>query len=491
MKSLFYGLLGFLFGLNAFGVSRPKMMKRVYIIILGLLIGWSAVAARPANVLLIMTDDLGYHDLSCQGATDFDTPNIDRIAASGVRFSDGYVTAPQCGPSRAGLMTGMSQSRFGCLDNKNDHGIPAPEVVRIIPEQLKDAGYTTGLIGKWHIGFHGDDTSGWATRPNNAPWERGFDYVLKHYGGMAHFFPYREDGIQWMTSRNREPRLLQKLEHEKRPAHLEGLPPETYMTDYFSEQGAEFIRRNQETPWFLFLSYNAPHTPCVAKADKIEKYTHIQDKMRRNMVAMMESVDEGIGQVINALEDSGQLENTLVWFLSDNGGPTAKNGSRNDPFSGLKGDLFEGGIRVPFIVSWPGTIPGGRTLSDPVISLDILPTSMAAAGVEQVPQIHEGKNLLPWLTGQADCPNQELFWTWRSKAAFRAGTLKETRNGNKVNAVDGTEIPGHVFSDLANNPQELEDKALKSPEKRQMLSDRLDAWLRQVEQDKQVLTPKH
>lgn len=192
-----------------------------------------------------------------------------------------------------------------------------------------------------------------------------------------------------------------------------------------------------------------------------------------------------------ALKGTGQLDNTLVWFLSDNGGPTIKNGSRNDPFSGLKGDVFEGGIRVPFILSWPQTLPAGKVISDPVISLDILPTSLAAAGVTQVAEIHEGNNLLPWLMGQEAFPNDVLYWSWRStNQAIRIGTLKEIRNGRPIQALDGTQIPKHNFVDLANNRTELAgEHSLKSPEKQQLLASRLDAWLQQLESDAKVLTP--
>lgn len=448
-----------------------------------------AVAEMPPNVLVILADDLGYHDLGCQGATDFKTPNLDRLAASGARFTDGYVTAPQCGPSRAGLLTGVSQSRFSCLDNSSNKGLPSADLVRILPEQLKAAGYVTGIIGKWHMGVV-DSEKGQITLPGNHPWERGFDYVLTHNGGMSHYFPYREDGEKWMTSRGREYRLEQKLENQTTPGFLDGLPPDTYLTDYFSEQAATFIERNQDKPWFLYLAYNAPHTPCVAKADKLQKYAQIDDKMRRTLAAMMDSLDEGIGGVLDELEKTKQTRRTLVFFLSDNGGPTHQNGSRNDPFSGLKGDMHEGGIRVPFMVSWPGTIPAGQTLSDPVISLDILPTSLTAAGVGKIPDIHEGKNLLPWLEGKAACPNEQICWSWRSKSAIRYGTLKETRNGNDVKAMDGSTVPGHVFSDLKDNPQELPAKALKSPEKEKMLADKLDQWLRKLEQDQASLTPR-
>jgi arylsulfatase A-like enzyme len=480
--------------LNLKQIKLLNMNRKLNAILLAALaaasFAYAARSERP-NVLLILVDDLGYQDLSCQGATDIETPHIDRLAESGIRFTDGYVTAPQCGPSRAGLLTGMSQSRFWCMVKSNDQGLPAADVVELISEQLKAQGYTTGLIGKWHVGFVESEKEGHTTRAGHHPWERGFDYTLKHHGGMSHLFPYRQDGWKWMTSRRREPRLQQKLPSELAPNYIDGLSEDTYLTDVFSDKAEEFIKRNRDDPWFLYLSYNAPHTPCSAPEEKLEQFAAIQDPKRRMMAAMMSSLDDGVGQILAALKDSGQLENTLVWFLSDNGGPTAKNGSRNDPFSGLKGDVYEGGIRVPFIMSWPGTLPEGEVISEPVISLDILPTSLAAAGVEQVAEIHEGNNLLPWLTGQGDFPNEVLYWSWRSNnQAIRIGSLKEIRNGRPIPALDGSKLPKHNFVDLATNPTELAGKhSLKSPEKKQLLALRLDVWLEQLEADAKVLTP--
>jgi arylsulfatase A-like enzyme len=446
-------------------------------------------ASGQPNIIVILTDDLGYADLSCQGAEDFQTPNIDRLAASGVRFTAGYVTAPQCAPSRAGLLSGVSQSRFGFLDNSNQQGLPPADVVQTLPEQLKLLGYTTGIIGKWHIGSVGNAEEGWYTLPGNNPSDRGFDYQLTHHMGGAHYFPYRDDGKNWMTSRNREHRLEQKLEHEKVTRLLDDLPENTYLTDYFSEMAVDFVDRNKHQPWFLYLSYNAPHTPMIAKEEKLQKYSHIQDQTRRRLAAMMESLDDGVGLVLEALEKTGQTNRTLVFFLSDNGGPTDTNASRNDPFSGLKGDVHEGGIRVPFMLSWPGTIPFGKVLDEPVISLDILPTSLAAAGIQDIPAIHDGKNLLPWLKGEAPNPNEQLFWSWRSKSAIRIGSLKETRNGNEVKAVDGTTVPGHIFSDLKENPGEIPSKALQNEGQKKLLSDRLNMWLDQLKNDQKKLTP--
>jgi arylsulfatase B len=442
--------------------------------------------------LLILTDDLGYGDLGAYGAADFETPNIDRIAATGVRFTDGYVTSPQCAPSRASLMSGISQLRFSYIHNSANEGLPPRDAALTFPELIREQGYTTALIGKWHIGFILDpkpDRYGYGL-PGNDPWDRGFDYVLKHHGGGSDYFPYSEEGRRAMLAGLREPRLRLKAKDADKPVYIDGLPDSTYLTDYFSDQAVAFIREHQEEPWFLFLSYNAPHTPMQAKPEILKKYAHIDDGLRRTFVAMMHSLDEGIGKVITALRETGQLENTIVWFLSDNGGPTHQNASRNDPLSGRKGDVHEGGLRVPFLVSWPGVIPKGQVLQDPVSSLDILPTSLAAAGKVEIPAVHDGRNLLPWLSRSASRPpDGDLHFAWAHKSAIRIGDLKETRNGNEVLAVNGTTVPGHVFTNIRENPAELPGHGLLSAAEKQMLAQRLNQWLRQSERDQWQLTP--
>ncbi|MEM6852980.1 MAG: sulfatase-like hydrolase/transferase [Planctomycetota bacterium] len=447
-----------------------------------------AVADRSPNVLLILVDDLGYQDLSSQGATDFETPRLDALAASGVRFTAGYVTAPQCAPSRAGLLTGVNQSRFGFRDNAATKSIPPRESVQIISEQFKELGYTTGMIGKWHVDVQ-RNKNGIIQYPQNLPQKRGFDYVLSLDGGTSHYFPYSPEGKAWMRQRQWEPRLELVRREGAQPEFVEGLSPQTYLTDYLSEDAARFVQRNREQPWFLLLSYNAPHTPMQAKPNKMEKYAHINPPMRRAFVGMMDSLDEGVGQVLDALERTGQTERTIVWFLSDNGGPTARNGSRNDPFTGFKGDMYEGGIRVPFFMAWPGTLDGGREESVAVSALDILPTSLAAAGRTEIAPVHEGRNLLPWLRDGEPAPVAELYWSWRALSAARIGSLKLTRNGRTTKTSDGVEVPAIAFSDLLSNPRELPQQGLSDTQAKDDLSDRLDAWLTQLRSDEQQMTP--
>lgn len=464
-------------------------MKHIITLTLALTAATAAWGANQPNVLVILADDLGYGDVGCYGyLEDFETPQIDRLAASGIRFTDGYVTAPQCGPSRAGLITGVFQDRFGYNDIINQNGLPPKDVVPTLPEQLKDHGYVTGLAGKWHIGYK---NPGHVHPPeeNNAPWLRGFDYMVIHDSGMSHFYNYSQQGAQWNLWRGIDNRYQRKRENEKEPHFIEAMDPDIYMTDYLSDEACAFIRRHQDKPWFFFLSYNAPHTPMVAKPDKLAKYSHLSGT-RRVLAAMMDSMDEGIGKVVEEIRATGQAENTMVWFLSDNGGETPHNASLNGPLAGRKGHLFEGGIRVPFIVAFPGTLPAGKVVGEPVSALDILPTSMAMAGATSIPAIYDGHNILPWLTGAAAAPDRDLFWSFWGNYALRDGDLKEVRSKrNDATTADGRPVPGHFKSNIRRNIGEDPDDPLESPEKRNRVASRLDERLVQLRKDQELLTP--
>ncbi len=456
-------------------------------------VGGEAGPSRP-NILIILVDDLGYADLSCQGSRDVKTPQIDRLAASGVRCTAGYVTAPQCSPSRAGLLTGMNQSRFGYRDNSSHRGLPARAVVEILPEQMQKAGLTSAVMGKWHVGDKADKGPGWDYLPGSAPWDRGFELCVLLSYGMSHYQPYSVAGKKWMTERDRPFWLVEKTRADNAPRPLNDLPADTDLTEYFSTRAGEFIRENRRRPWLLYLSYNAPHTPMSPRAADLAAHAEIKDPLRQKLAAVMTGVDRGVGRVIAALDETGQRERTLVWFISDNGGPTHANGSRNDPFPGHKGDTWEGGIRVPFLVSWPGTIPAGRTFDAMISSLDVLPTSLAALGEKNIAPIHEGKNLLPWLTGEAAGEAHDaLFWHWRNRIAARVGSLKENRNGPAEGSQNNVapKLPHHLFVDLAANPTENPAQPLTDKAKQAEMASRLDNWLMKLESDAPRLTPRH
>ncbi|MEM1083980.1 MAG: sulfatase-like hydrolase/transferase [Verrucomicrobiota bacterium] len=364
-----------------------------------LLLAQPLVADKP-NVIVFMADDMGYADAGFTGAKDIQTPHLDQLAKSGVVFRKGYVNHPFCGPSRAAFLSGRYQHRFGfetnpAYDPSNPHqGIDSGEI--LFPKRMQKVGYHTGIIGKWHLG----------AAPPFHPNKRGFDYFYGFLGGGHDYF--RIDLRQPVKEA-----YLQALERNGQPASFDG-----YLTTALSQDAAQFVDRNKDKPFFLFVAYNAPHAPLQAPKELIEKYADIEDRKRRIYAAMVDSMDAGIGLVIDALERNDLRDNTLVFFLSDNGGPVVRpgrgdgNGSSNKPFRGGKGDFFEGGVHVPFIASWPAKIPANSTFDHPVIALDIARTAVALArgDAAEAPAM-EGTNLIPHLVGENDKPPHEfLYW---------------------------------------------------------------------------------
>jgi autotransporter-associated beta strand protein len=381
----------------------------------------SGARTRP-NILFILADDLGYADLGCQGSADVPSPNIDSIATHGVRFTDGYITAPQCCPSRAGLLTGRYQSRFGFDSNDSVKtptatnpagmgGMPVDE--RTMGDRFKAAGYVTGMIGKWHVG---------TASAGMRPYERGFDETFWHpVGGVL--LPDPNTGF--LTDIYRGPDKVQESE---------------YSTDAFGREAVEFIGRHRDQPFFLYVAFVPPHLPLEAKPEDLAKFAHIADLKRRTMLAMMASLDENVGRMLDKLREENLEEDTLIFFLSDNGGVPHKNASRNAPCRGWKGQLLEGGIRVPFLVQWKGRLPAGEVYRQPVISLDILPTALAAAGVEALPDWKlDGVDLLPYLTGEKQgAPHDALYWR------FRASTDPEYYNRWAIRQGDWKLVKTHL-----------------------------------------------
>lgn len=353
------------------------------------------------NLIIILTDDQGYADVGFNGSTEIFTPNIDKIAKEGVRFTQGYVSYPVCGPSRAGLLTGRYQDRFGFVGNPtidpsvDNAGIPKTE--KNIAEVLKPVGYTSGILGKWHMGTH----------PSLHPNKRGFDHFYGFLSGGHKYFP--EDLVindlsevtkkwQWYSTR--------LLRNDIRVDTTE------YLTDELSNEAVEFIKREKDNPFFLYVAYNAPHAPLQATQKYLDRYPHIKNKRRKTYAAMISAVDDGVGQILSTLKEQGIDDNTIVFFLSDNGGPLSKNASNNGELRGGKGDPFEGGVRVPFAVRWPGKIPAGIDYNHSVSSLDILATIVDEAKVDVTSNKPlDGVNLIPYLTGENEGqPHDVLFW---------------------------------------------------------------------------------
>jgi arylsulfatase A-like enzyme len=377
--------------------------------------GLFAAPAGTPNVIVIVADDLGYSDIGVHGCGDIPTPHIDTLARSGIRFSNGYSSHPFCSPMRAGLMSGRYQHRFGyetnCpYDPQNPHlGFPDKELT--IPQRLQKAGYTTAHIGKWHLGAHS------SKHPNN----RGIDHFYGFLGGGHDYF------VADLSVRDHEG-YRQALMRNGTP---EGVSE--YLTTAFSKDACRFIEENKDGSFFLTLAYNAPHTPLQAPEEYLVKFSSIADSKRRRYAAMVHCMDDGIGMVLETLETLKLREKTVVFFLSDNGGPFKSNGSRNLPLRDGKGSVFEGGVRVPFLMSWPGTLPAGTVDDRPVISLDTSVTALHLAGADTSGKL-DGVDLMPFVTGgKKGMPHEALFWRMgngeRNAWAVRAGDLKFTYVG--------------------------------------------------------------
>jgi arylsulfatase A-like enzyme len=364
---------------------------------------------RAPNILVILADDLGYADLGCHGCPDVPTPHIDSLAKNGIRCTSGYVSGVYCSPTRAGLLTGRYQQRFGHEFNPggakadSDFGLPLGETT--LADRLKAAGYATGLVGKWHLG----------NAPQFHPTRRGFQEFFGFLGGAHPFLP----------------ELLQKTR-----SILRGTQPvqeSEYLTDAIAREAVAFVDRHQKEPFFLYLAFNAVHTPMHATENYLRRFETLRDPQRRTYAAMLSAMDDAVGAVLAKLRAAGLEENTLIFFLSDNGGPTMKgttiNGSINRPLRGSKRQTLEGGIRVPFLVQWKGRLPAGRTYDPPVIQLDLLPTVLAAAGVPVAKDSQlDGVNLLPHLQGsESRPPHETLYWRFGQQMAIRRGDWKLVR----------------------------------------------------------------
>ena len=427
------------------------MKLRLLPALLGFLLTSSLNAATPPNVLVIVADDLGYADVGFNGCKDIATPNLDALAKRGLRCLNGYVTHPFCSPTRAALLTGRYQQRFGHENNpKWDPadtvaGLPVKETT--LPQVLKSAGYKTGAVGKWHLGAH----------PQFHPNRRGFDDYFGALGGGHIYLPDAKGGPEYQIplDRNGQPEPLTE-----------------YLTDVFAREAAAFVKRSQASPWFLYLAFNAPHTPLQNPPRIEERVKHINDDLRRGYAGLVTGLDDGVGTVMQALKDSGQDEQTLVFFFSDNGGPIAVTHAQNTPLRGAKGDVWEGGTRVPFLISWPAKLAKGEDYEPAVSSLDVFATAVALTGA-QVPTGHqpEGVNLIPFLTGEkAGAPHEHLFWrTTRGKGIW---AVRDAR-WKLAQSDDGK---GPVLYDLNNDIGETTDLAAQHPEIVAGLKQAYDAW---------------
>lgn len=353
---------------------------------------------RP-NVLILLTDDTGWAEYGFQGNKEIPTPNIDSIAQAGTKFYQGYVSGPYCSPTRAGLMTGRYQTRFGHEFNSTAQlsGLKLDE--KTIAEYLKTEGYSTCAIGKWHLG----------TNEPYRPYQRGFDEFFGTLANTAFFHP-----ANFIDSR-KSLKAQRKIEDDK-----------FYTTQAYAERAVDWLDRNSQKSWFLYVPFNAQHEPLQAPEELLAKFAHIKDEKRRRFAAAMSAKDDAVGRILKKIKDMGQEENTIVFFLSDNGGPTGQTTSSNLPLHGFKATTWEGGVRVPFCVKWPGHIPAGKVYDKPVIQLDILPTILAVTSTKIKPtKPLDGVNLMPYLSGENQGkPHDSLFWKFGQQWAIRKGDWK-------------------------------------------------------------------
>ncbi len=413
-------------------------------------------AERRPNILVILADDLGYADVGFNGCKDIATPNLDALAKQSLRCVNGYVSHPFCSPTRAGLMTGRYQQRFGHENNPKWSpedtvaGLPLSE--KFLPQVLKTAGYVTGCVGKWHLGAH----------PQFHPNRRGFDEYFGMLGGGHIYIPGGKGGEEYNIpmDRNGKPEPLTE-----------------YLTTVLGREASSFISRHQAAPWFLYLAFNAPHTPLQVTDPLMARVKHITDETRRGYAGLIVGLDDAIGGVMKTLKESGQLENTLVFFFSDNGGPISVTHSDNTPFKGAKGSVYEGGMHIPFLVSWPGKLPAGKDYTQPVISLDVFPTAAALAGAKIPDDVKlDGVNILPFLNGEKKgAPHERLFWRTGGGAAHavRQGDWKLVKLQNQ----------SAELYNLADDIGEARNLAAQQPEITAQLQQTVNAW------DKELIKP--
>ncbi len=415
----------------------------LFLLVLSLLLSSDQIqAAEPAaparpNIVVILSDDCGYNDFSMQGAK-LPTPRIDSIAAAGVLFTNGYVSGCVCSPTRAGLLAGRYQQKFGHEFNippvyNETNGLPLSET--LLPAILGQGGYESMAFGKWHLGY----------APKFHPMERGFTHYYGFLQGRRSYFPLEQ------------PTKLNQVLRDCEPVFPE---PATYMTDQLGEEAAKYIAAPHEKPFFIYLAVHATHSPNDAtEAD-------LKTAGGKKVPAMTIALDRAVGKVLDALTQNHLTDKTLVVFLNDNGGTTEHD---NTPLHGFKGSTWEGGIRVPFAMQWPGVIAKGQVYDQPIISLDIFPTVLAAAKVAATPEMKlDGVNLLPYLQGEnKERPHQDLFWKNGPKWAIRSGDLKLVQQ-----ASDQQPQLYDLQSDLA----ETKDLAAARPDDVQRMTKSYDAW---------------
>ena len=430
----------------------------------------SSKTSKP-NIIVIVADDLGWNDISANGNKEIPTPNIDAIGKEGVHFTQGYATAPICGPSRAGLITGRYQQRFGqefqihgnIKDPKQSKPIPGGYIEAYLPENydpsvqglpvdevtlgtlLKQNGYKTGLVGKWHLGYE----------EQYKPLNRGYDTHFGFLGGGSLYGDTADETIvhkhlPWVSSKK-------GLNRDEDRAILDNgkvVEVKEYLTTRFGKEAVKFIEDNKDKPFYLHLTFNAPHTPVQAPQTYYDRFANIKDENKRAYYAMIAALDDAVGEVNKKLKELNLDKNTIVFFVGDNGGASYTRLTDNAPLKGGKLTHYEGGIRVPFFVKWPEKIKAGQVYDKPVIHLDIFTTAAKAAGATLPNKKYDGVDLTEYVSSNINTPHETLFW--------RSGYAKAVRKGDFkliVNSEKGTK----KLYDIKNDPSEKKDLSKEKP----------------------------
>lgn len=431
------------------------MKKTLFIISLFLFSQFYCVSQEKPNIILLFADDAGYADFGFHGSKIMKTPNLDKLANDGVKFTQGYVTDATCGPSRAGLITGKYQQRFGYQEINvpnymsenskflgDDMGLPLDQ--KTIADYLKNLGYKNAVFGKWHLGnadrFH--------------PLKRGFDEFYGFRGGARSYFPIKDP---------------KNVHHDNKMERNFGVfeEPNGYLTDVLANEAISFIEKNQDRPFFVYLSFNAVHTPMDAKEEDLKQFPDLKGK-RKEVAAMTLALDRACGKVLNKLKELGLDENTIVVFSNDNGGPTDKNASLNLPLSGTKSNHLEGGLRVPYLIKWPKKFIAGKVYDYPVSTFDLLPTFYVAGGgnQEDLKDI-DGINLIPFVTGLNKArPHEDLFWKKEARAVYRQNDWKLIRFADR---------PAELY-DLSKDITEQNNLAMQYPKRVRAMFKKLFDW---------------
>jgi arylsulfatase A-like enzyme len=405
------------------------------------------------NFIVFYTDDQGIGDLSTYGAADIPTPNLDRLASSGVRFTNWYSASPVCSPSRAALLTGRYPQRTGVKRilelARNTPGLYASELT--IAKVLQGLGYRTAAFGKWHLGSSSE------SRPNT----QGFDQFYGFHSGCIDYYSHI---MYWE----------QLPIHDLWKNNTETWENGIYFTDIITRESLRFLNENSRHPFFLYVAYNAPHYPLHAPPEYRRRFSHLE-RHRQLQAAMVSTVDDSVGLILGLLKRLGIDQNTIVFFQSDNGATIEKrallddsrefyHGGSNAPYRGYKGGLYEGGIRMPALLSWPGHIPAGRVVQELGCTIDIFPTFLQIAGVKSpADRTIDGKNILPMVLAEKPTPHEDLFWEYRSQSALRKGKWKVILNG-KESFEENSNLPECFLADLEADPGENRNLAAEKPE---------------------------